>query len=208
MPARPREGRLGRAARTPRHHREGVHRLVDSAFLAGVVLAAGCSFRSSGSRASQQEAALQIWVDPLVHWEAGADRHVDIAVENGTTRTVWLAEPSPAEARVGVFPGPDNLRACGVEPRGAPGARPRVSIPPGGSVRLRVDLNDVCADVPPGEYRLEVDYRSPPVEGGKAFSGAFATRYSVLDVEGAPARAEVERSTSPRPRAARTPTRR
>lgn len=186
-----------------------MRRLVRTALLAGGTLAAGCSLRSSGPRTPPEEATLRIWVDPLVHWEAGADRHVDIAIENGTTRTVSLAEPSPAEARVAVFPGPDSLRACGVEPRErAPAARPRVSIPPGGSVSFRVDLNEACAGVPPGEYRFEVDYRSPPVEGGKAFSGAFATRYGVLDVEGPPARAGAEPSTSPRPRAARTPPRR
>jgi hypothetical protein len=175
-----------------------VRRSVRTAWLAGLAIAGGCS-TGSGARGTQPEAELRIWVDPLVHWEAGADRHVDIAIENGTTRTISLAEPDPADARVAVFPGPDNLRVCGVEPREGPAAaRPRVALPPGASLRLRVDLNGACAAVPPGEYRFEAGYRSPPAQGEKAFSGAFATRYGELVIEGAPARAGTDRADSPR----------
>jgi hypothetical protein len=174
-----------------------------------LALASGCSLAlggSGGSGAAAREAEARIWVAPLVHWEAGADRHVDVAIENGTTRTLALAEPDPAYARVAVFRGGDDLRLCGVEPRtAAPGPRRRVEIPPGGSLDLRVELDEACADVPPGEYRFEVDYRSPPLEGAKAFSGAFATRYGELVVEEGPLAGEPGRSAPAR--AGRAPTR-
>lgn len=209
----PAPGAPRRAEVAARHHREDVRRLVRTASLAGAVLAAACgSFQLGGSRSppAGQEAALRLWIDSRVRWDVGADRHLDVAIENGTTRSVSLAEPDPAQARVGVFPGPDNLRVCGIDPReGVPDARPRITLPPGGSVTFRVDLDEACRDVPPGEYRIEVDYRSPPADGGPgAFSGAFATRYGVVDVVGGPSGAQAERSTSERPRAGRAPPRR
>jgi hypothetical protein len=153
------------------------------------------------------ERGLHLWAPTLLHWDAGADRHLEFVIENGTPRTVTIAEPDPAYARVAVFPGPDNLRVCGVEPRpAAPGARRRIAIPPGGSVAVRVDLGEACAGVAAGEYRFEVDYRSPPVEGAEAFTGGLATRYGELLVEGAPQQAHVDPS-SPR-RAGRAPPRR
>lgn len=183
-----------------------VRRSLAAIGLAGLALAGGCSLSMSGSGAATREPELRIWVPPVVYWEAGGDRRVDIALENGSTRTVVLAEPDPAYARVAVFPGGDNLRICGVEPRSPPpGARSRMEIPPGGSAAVRIDLGKACADVAPGEYRFEVDYRSPPVEGAKTFSGTFATRYGELIVEGAPAGAQAERPASPR--AGRSPPR-
>jgi hypothetical protein len=170
----------------------------------GLALAGGCS-TTGGGRAGPSESELRIWVEPLVRWTAGGDRHVDVAIENGTSRTIAMAEPDPAAARVAVFPGPDNLRVCGVDPRTVAAVeRRRVEIPPGGTLTFRVDLNEACAGVPAGEYRFEVDYRSPPVEGGKAFAGAFATRYGELVVEG---RAPAARGEPPS-RAGRTPSRR
>jgi hypothetical protein len=161
-----------------------------------LALAGGCSPSTGGESGSPaREAEVRIWMPPLVHWDAGADRHVDVAIENGTTRTLALAEPDPANARVAVFRGGDDLRVCGVEPRPAgPGPRRRVEIPPGGSAAIRVDLAEACAGVPAGEYRFEVGYRSPPVEGAKAFSGAFATRYGELVVEAGSVAGEAGRS--------------
>jgi hypothetical protein len=174
--------------------------------LAGLALAGGCSTSGGGRDGPQAASELRIWVPPLVHWAAGGDRHVDVAVENGTFRTIALAEPDPAAARVAVFPGADNLRVCGVDFRPvAAGERRRIEIPPGGMLSFRVDLNEACAAVPAGEYRFEVDYRSPPVEGGKAFAGAFATRYGELVVEGGSAPAG---KADPPARAGRTPPRR
>jgi hypothetical protein len=173
----------------------GVRRsLRASGLLAALLaLASGCSLAylgggSSAPSAASQESGVAIWVPPVVHWEAGGDRRVDLAIENGSTRTIALVQPDPAYARVEVFRGAENLPVCGVEPH-ATGSepRPRVEIPPGGSVDVRVDLREACADVPPGDYRFEVDYRSPPAVGAldKAvvFSGAFATRHGVLVVE-------------------------
>jgi hypothetical protein len=175
-----------------------------------LALPAACGSLSFGDRdgpPAPLERGLQLWAPPLLHWEAGADRHLEFAIENGTPRTVTIAEPDPAYARVAVFPGPDNLRVCGVEPRAAPGgARRRIEIPPGGSVAVRVDLREACAGVAAGEYRFEVDYRSPPVEGGEAFTGALATRYGELLVEGAPQQVQAERASSRR--AGRAPPRR
>jgi hypothetical protein len=174
-----------------------------------LALASGCSMAlggSGGSGAAAREAEARIWVPPVVHWEAGAHRHVDVAIENGTTRTLALAEPDPAYARVAVFRGGDDLRLCGVEPRpAASGPRGRVEIPPGGSLALRVELDEACGGVPAGEYRFEVDYRSPPLEGAKAFSGAFATCHGELVVEqgpvaGAPGRPAPARAGRAAPR--------
>lgn len=168
--------------------------------LAILALSAACS-GAGGSGPGQPEQGLRIWVAPLVHWDAGADRHLDVAIENGTTRTLALAEPDPSNARVSVFPGPDNLRTCGVDFRpGTAGERRRVEIPPGGAVTFRVDLEEACADMPAGEYRFELDYRSPPIEGGKAFSGGLATRYGELVVQGeaATAGAKAHRQQTPR----------
>jgi hypothetical protein len=184
-----------------------VRRSLAAVGLAGLALAGGCSLSMGGSGAPAREAELRLWIPPVVHWEAGGSRHVDLAIENGSTRTLVLAEPDPAYARVAVFPGGDNLRVCGVEPRSPPpGARSRTEIPPGGSVAVRVDLGEACRDVPPGEYRFEVDYRSPPVEGAKTFSGTFATRYGELVVEGRPVGAQADRPVAPR--AGRAPPRR
>lgn len=187
------------------HHREGVRGALATAGLAGLVLAGGCSTTGGGSGAPQAESQLRIWVEPLVHWSAGGDRHVDVAIENGTTRTIALAEPDPAFARVAVFPGPDNLQACGIGFRiDAAGEHRRVEIPPGGALSFRVELGGACAAVPAGEYRFEVDYHSPPVEGGKGFSGGFPTRYGELVVEGPGSSGRSE----PPSRAGRTPPRR
>lgn len=186
-----------------------VHRCLAAVGLVGLALAGGCSLSLGGGGAggaAVREAELRIWASPLVFWEAGGDRRVDFAIENGSTRTLMLATPDPAYARVTVFRGADGVRACGVEPRSPPpGAPGRVEIPAGGSAAVRVDLGEACARVPPGEYRFEVDYRSPPLEGAKAFSGTFATRYGEIVVEGAPAAAQAGRP--PSPRAGRAPPR-
>ncbi|HEY6003383.1 MAG TPA: hypothetical protein VIV57_10965, partial [Anaeromyxobacter sp.] len=171
-----------------------------------LALAGACSLSTGGSGAPAREAEVRIWMPPLVHWEPGADRHVDVAIENGSTRTLALAEPDPANARVAVFRGGDDLRLCGVEPRSAAtGPRRRIELPPGGSAAIRVELDEACAGVPPGEYRFEVDYRSPPVEDAKAFSGSFATRHGELVVEAGPLPAQAE--GSPPTRRGRAPPR-
>jgi hypothetical protein len=185
-----------------------VPRSHSAAALGLLALASGCSSVSfGGGSAPPREAEVRIWMPPLVHWDAGADRHVEFAIENGTTRTLALAEPDPANARVAVFREGDGFPMCSVEPRHAPaGPRPQVEIPPGGSIPLRVELDEACAGVPAGEYRFEIDYRSPPVEGSKAFSGAFATRYGELVVEAGPRPEEAERPSATR--AGRAPPRR
>ncbi|HEY6099424.1 MAG TPA: hypothetical protein VIW03_08345, partial [Anaeromyxobacter sp.] len=120
---------------------------------AGAALAGGCSLVAGGrGSAPPPEPELRIWVAPVV-WTAGADRHVDFAIENDTPRTIAIAEPDPANARVAIYPGPDNLRVCGVEPRtggaGRAGTRRRIELAPGDRIAVRVELRESCAGMPP-----------------------------------------------------------
>jgi hypothetical protein len=172
-------------------------RLVAAA--AAVVLAA-CSTGAGSRRGSDGGAAqaVRIWVAPILWWEEGAAREVDLAIENATNRTVAIAAPDAAHARVAVFAtGPESLRVCGVEPRepaGAPGRR--VELAPGDRVAVRVSLAEACGAVAPGAYRYEVSYRAPslgpaaaPEPGAeaaetsaRAFSGTLATTYGQIFV--------------------------
>jgi hypothetical protein len=202
--------------------------LLALAAAAGCVLAA-CSTRGGSGRGAGDGAPqpLRIWVAPILWWEEGAARGVDLALENATNRTVAIAAPDAAHARVEVFAGPESLRVCGVEPlepAGAPG--PRVELAPGDRVSVRVSLAEACGAVAPGAYRYEVSYRAPSLRavpapegvdaaeaGGRAFSGTLATTYGQIFVSGdagpgrgaaAPAQEPREGSRAPL-RAARRP---
>ncbi len=103
-----------------------------------------------------------------------------------------MADPDPRLARVDVFDGADGPRVCGVRPpEGTPiGARPdMIDLAPGDRAELRVDLEDACRDVRPGEYRFELSYRAPQIVLGPAangrvpFSGQLPRLYGELVVE-------------------------
>jgi hypothetical protein len=156
-----------------------------------VALAAGCTFGGGGRGRRDPgppDLGVRVWTMPLVHWDAGSPRAVALAIENGTDRTVRIAAPDPAYARVEVFAGPDSVRVCGAGP--AEGARTApapagvevIELEPGDRASLEVDLGAACASVPPGSYRYEVAYRLPDVEGKGAISGTLPTRYGELVV--------------------------
>ncbi len=185
------------------------HAAVGGCLATAALLAAGCSLSMGGGGydGPPPEPDVGIWVPSLVRWEAGADRHVDLAIENPTDRTIAIAAPDPANAGVAIFRGPDTTRACGVEPRPAgearAGAARKVMLGPGERISVRVDLGKACAGLGPGEYRYEIAYRAPPVAGEDAFSGALATRFGELVVAEPPQASEGDRPV-PR-RAARAP---
>lgn len=190
--------------------------------------AAACALAAcgTGSGARRGDAGapqpLRIWVAPILWWEEGAAREVDLALENATDRTVAIAAPDAAHARVEIFAGPESLRMCGIDPRepaGAPGRR--VALAPGDRVAVRVSLAAACGAVAPGTYRYEVSYRVPALgeaaapepeageaeagdaqAGARAFSGTLATSYGQLFVAGA---AEPARAASPEPGTAEPP---
>jgi hypothetical protein len=182
--------------------------------VACLALGAGCSLAfgkgggEDGRAAARPEPELHVGVAPVVYWGAGRDRHLSLALENGANRTIAVGAPDPANVSVAVFPGPDDVRACGIEAH--PSAAPThvVEIPPGGSLEFRVDLSAACAGLSPGDYRFEVDYHAPPVQGGETFAGALAKRHGELRVEGSEAAATVAPDHEPSPRAGRTPPRR
>jgi hypothetical protein len=195
------------------HGRAGALRAVAVA----AALLAGCASRPPArGREDPTAQELRIWISPIVRWDAGAPRHVELALENATHRTLVIAAPDPANAAVGVFAGPESTRLCGVEPSAEPRARGRVELAPGDRAEVRVDLDGACAGVPPGVYRYEAGYRAPEVPGGatavaegavrpRPFSGTLATSYGqVIVEEGARA---AEAAAAPEEDGARPPAR-
>jgi len=180
-------------------------RIAVIALVSGAALGGGCSMRSASRGASpgaeQPERGIRVWVTPVVRWDTPA-RVVNVAIENLTDRTIVIAKPDAANVRVDVFARGDSSRLCGVEPVAAPASpAERVELAPGDRVAVRVDLTEACGAVPPGEYRFEVAYRSPEIQGERTFSGALATRFGELIVSDGAAARDPERA--PRRRAAR-----
>jgi hypothetical protein len=148
------------------------------------------------------ESGVRVWAPSVVHWDAGAERRLSFGIENFTDRTYTIAGPDPANARVHVVARGDGTRLCGVDPRptGAAAARP-VELAPGDRVDVRVDLREACATLPAGEYRFEVEYRSPQLPDGRGtISGALGTMVGEVFVA-APATPPEGRAA---PRAARS----
>jgi hypothetical protein len=150
---------------------------------AGVLLAIACA--SSGGRPPRPppDPPLRIWLPGIVHWGPDAGREVRFAIENGTNRTVSLPAPDPEGARVAVFGEAGETPVCSVDPgpgEGVPGSS--LALSPGEQVIVAVDLAAECGALPPGEYRFEVAYRIPPVDGKGALT--LPTRYGKLLVEG------------------------
>lgn len=146
----------------------------------------------------------------MVRWEAGSRRDVAFAIENPTNRTIAIAAPDPANARVEVYAGSEAYRVCGVAPSGPAAPAAPVAIAPGDRVAVRVDLRRACGALPPGEYRYVVSYEAPPPATPPredAFSGTLPARYGQVLVPAPAAAAAAVCAPPPEPRTARSPAR-
>ena len=99
---------------------------------AAACLLAACSLRTGSGHGRGESApeVLRIWMEPIVRWDPGAARTVDVALENATDRTLAIAEPDAAHVRVVVFARPEGAAVCGVEPREDAAGRGRVELAP------------------------------------------------------------------------------
>ncbi len=159
-----------------------------------------------GRSADGRDPELAIWVSPIVRWGPGEPRELRFAIENASNRTVLLAGPDPAMARVDVYAGPENDRVCGTAPPpGTPARGAAVTLAPGDRITVRVDLETACGGVPAGEYRFAVTYRAPPsgrdakASDAKLWAGALRARYGTVLVERGTAAARTPSGRSPRP---------
>lgn len=149
----------------------GVRRSTFAALAAALALAA-CSSGGAARRPEPAPQPLRLWVAPIVWWEQGAALDLDVAIENATLRTVALAAPDAANARVALFAGPEPEPLCALEPREPPATpRARIELAPADRVAVRVSLAGACGALAPGEYRYEVSYRSPAPADGPAAAG-------------------------------------
>jgi hypothetical protein len=166
---------------------------------AGAILACASA---TGRRPAPPDPDLRIWVPPILRWDAGTGREVEFAIENGTNRTLEVPPPDPAAAGVAIYVDAGGEgRACGVEPSPGPPAG-TVRLGPGDALPVRVDLEEACGDLPPGEYRYELSYRAPRASGGTL---ALATRYGTLVVDGAQRAGRRPAAPAPRRPSARAP---
>jgi hypothetical protein len=101
----------------------------------------------------------------IVHW-AGDRRVIAMGLENGTSRSVRIEAPAARRVRVSLFLGPGPETACEVEPDSSKVPGPVVELGPGEVLPVRIDLAPACGRLPPGDYRYEVTYQAPGVEGG------------------------------------------
>jgi hypothetical protein len=106
-----------------------------------------------------------IWL-PGVVWWSGERRELALHVENAGNASVRMEDPVPRRVRAALFLGSGPERACGVEPDASKSAGLAVTLGPGEVVPVTVDLSRECAGLPPGDYRYEVAYEAPAVEGG------------------------------------------
>jgi hypothetical protein len=143
-------------------------------------LAAACASVAGRPPPPPPDADLRIWTSGVVHWGPESDRAVSFAIENGTLRTLTVQEADPVAARVTVYAGDGSGVACGVEPAEPLGGE-TVELSPGDHLPVRVDLEEACGSLRPGEYRYEVGYRAA-VDGKGAT--ALQPRYGTLFVEG------------------------
>jgi hypothetical protein len=158
--------------------------------LAVAALAAGCSLGAASSGRPPErplESGVRIWAPTIVHWDRPGARHVEFAIENQTDRTLTLAAADPADARVDLFARPDSIRVCGAAPREGPPPREAVALGPGDRLAVRVDLEESCARLPPGDYRYELSYRIPDVGKAGSVKGSLPTSYGEVVIEAPPA---------------------
>ncbi len=132
---------------------------------AALLLALALAACAGPGKREPPEPALRIWSPGVVHWSAGR-RDFALAIENGTSRTVVVEQPSARRARVVLFDGAGADRVCGHDADAAGPAAAATSIAPGDSRAVRVDLEAACGLLPPGEYRYEVGYEAPAVGAG------------------------------------------
>jgi hypothetical protein len=158
-----------------------------AAAIIGVAVAAACGGADDLRRRSPAEPDLRIWTPLVVRWEAGRPRHVDFAIENPTNRTIAIAAPDPANARVEIYAGSDTFRVCGVAPSGPARPGARIEIGPGDRVAVRVDLDRACGGVPAGEYRFVLSYVAAPAASKDAFSGTLPAAHGQVIVSSPPA---------------------
>jgi hypothetical protein len=136
------------------------------AVVAVAAVALGAAASCAGPRRREApEPALRIWTPGMVYWR-GTDRTMAISVENGTSHAVRVEAPGPRRARVVLYVGAGADPACAHagDASGPPG--PPDAIAPGDSRGVRVDLEEACGRLPPGEYRYEVGYEAPAVTDG------------------------------------------
>lgn len=132
---------------------------------AGAALLLALAACAGPRRREPPEPALRIWTPGVVYWSAGR-RDFALAIENGTSRTVEVEQPSARRARVVLFDGAGADRVCGHDPDAEGPAAAVTAIGPGDSRAIRVDLEAVCGALPPGEYRYEVGYEAPAAGPG------------------------------------------
>ena len=145
------------------------------------LLAPGCSvFSGRAARPEPPEPAVRIWLPDLVRW-TGARREVSLDLENGTDRSVRMEVPAARRARVTLFLGPGPDPACGVEPDASTIPGPPVTLAPGETAPVTVDLASACGRLPPGEYRYEVGYEAPAVAKGPALKTRLRHGHVVLE---------------------------
>jgi hypothetical protein len=133
---------------------------------AALLATPGCSVGGGeGRRPEPPEPVLRIWLPGIVHW-TGDRRELAMQLENGTARSVRIEAPAARRVRVSLFLGPGPESACGVEPDSSKVPGPAVEIGPGEALPVRIDLAPACGRLPPGDYRYEVTYQAPGVEGG------------------------------------------
>jgi hypothetical protein len=136
------------------------------AALAAWLPLAACVFHSGGARHPEPpEPVVRIWLPGLVWWSGGR-RDLSLEVVNDGQGAVRVEAPAPRRVRVTLFLGSGPDRACGVVPDASKSTGPAVTLGPGEVVPVTVDLSRECAGLPPGEYRYEVAYEAPAVEGG------------------------------------------
>ncbi len=130
-----------------------------------------------------------------MRWGPGAARELRFLIENASRRTIVLAGPDPAHARVDVYAGPEKDRVCGgASPPAGETQEQQVALAPGDGVEMRIDLAEACRDVPPGEYRFVVSYKAPaPGRDAKLWAGSLPARYGTLVVEQGTAEAPTPR---------------
>lgn len=150
-------GRTAAAGARPRARAAG------AALLALSLGLAACA--GSGRRREPPEPPLRLWAPGIVWW-TGEGRVFGLEVENGTGRPVKVEAPGPRRVRVVLFAGAERDRVCGHDADASAPPGEAISLAPGEARAVRVDLEEACGTLPPGEYRYEVGYEAPAVGAG------------------------------------------
>jgi hypothetical protein len=114
----------------------------------------------------------------VVRWSAGGPHVLEVAIENPTPRAIDLPDPT-RRALVDVH-GEGRAASCQLRPDGAP--VPHVTVLPGTSFAVRLDLTQACRDLPPGGYSYALRLDLPPLLDG-ARSDPLASASGAIVVE-------------------------